>query len=433
MNSNMTATGPSEFRPVVVAPTYNNARMLYDVLTQISAQQLPVIVVNDGSTDDTPQILNRWTSEQQGGPSREAVTHPVNQGKAAGLLTGFATARERGFTHAVTIDTDGQLDPAQINDLLAAAREHPEALIVGNRDMTAPDYPPKSKTGRRVSNLMVRWESGLKVPDSQCGFRVYPLDLVKQLPCNVGRYGFETEILTRTAWAGVEVIPVPVRCKYDIAGGRISHLHPTKDTLRGIAMHLWLLLRAFIPFTRRLDDPEHRRLTGTIVFRLMRWFNPVRAWQEVKHDPDGRSRFAFGLALGVFISNFPVYGIHTIMALYAAKKLKLHPVPLVVGSHLSTPPLTAPLVVLSIATGHLILKGSWPSLHAYTTETWGQYVWMLHKVMWEFIVGSLVFGAVTAGLTYVITLACLWFAKEETPSDRPDNPISAETSIAHRR
>ena len=280
------------FRPVVLAPTYNNARMLYGVMSEIAAQGLPVMVVDDGCTDGTPEILRRWQNEQSDGPARHVVTHPVNRGKADALRTGFVAARELGYTHAITIDTDGQLDPTQIGDLLASAKESPTALILGARDETAPDYPAKSKTGRRVSNFAVWLQSGAHVLDSQCGFRVYPLDLVNALPSNGHRYGFETEILTRFAWAGAEIRHVTVSCIYDVPGGRISHLHPTKDTLRGIGMNLRLLARSCVSLAKRVDSPDHPVPTGTVLRRTLRLLDPVRAWREFRHESDGTAGFA---------------------------------------------------------------------------------------------------------------------------------------------
>ncbi len=257
-------------QPIVIAPTYNNGRMLADVLSHIAAQGLPVLVVNDGSTDDTAGILKRWIAQPIEGTLRQVVTHPRNRGKADALRTGFSAARQQGFTHAITIDTDAQLDPAQIADLLLEARQHPAALIVGDRDATANDYPAKSRAGRRVSNFCVKLESGLNVSDSQCGFRVYPLDLLVDLPCHEGRYGYETEILTRFAWAGGEMRHVPVRCIYDVPGGRISHLNPRSDTLRGIAMHARLLGRSLLPIGVKRFETIANPATGTIWHRLTR-------------------------------------------------------------------------------------------------------------------------------------------------------------------
>jgi len=399
----------SSVHPVVIAPTYNNGRMLEEVLRRISDQGLPVMVVDDGCTDETPGILQKWLAEQNGSPARTVFTHASNRGKADALRTGFAEAAKLGYTHAVTIDTDGQLDPSQISDLLAAARQHPAALVVGDRDSAAPGYPQKSIVGRKISNLAVSWESGAKISDSQCGYRVYPIFLTQMLECRADRYGFETEILTRAAWAGAEIRHVPVHCNYDVPGGRVSHLRPGRDTLRGIAMHLGLIFRSFMPWgVQRIDPADHPRETGTIWRRLLQWINPMRAWRQVRNEPQGRSRFATALALGVFIANLPTYGLQTVMALYLARRFRLHPVPVVVGAHLSTPPVGPLLIVAAIAMGHFMLHGDWPTL-AYFNPSVNGYAAALRAVIGEWILGSLVLGALLAAATYLVTRACLHF------------------------
>lgn len=428
------------FHPVIIAPTYNNARMLPEVLDQIGQHSLPVIVVDDGCTDGTREILSKWVAEaphhkpvgdaedlthpgRAGGlwyTPREVVTHPVNKGKAEALRSGFKRATERGFTHAVTIDTDGQLDPAQIADLLHAARSHPNSLILGDRDMWAPDYPPKNRLGRRLSNLGVFWASGLRVNDSQCGFRVYPLALVNVLPCRAGRYGYETEILTRAGWAGATVHHVTVTCKYEIPGGRISHLKPFKDGLYGVCLNLLLLFRSCLHFrVNRVDDPDRPRETGTIFYRLWNWFSPWRAWRQVRDTEAGRQQFATALAMGVFIANLPAYPFQTILSLYAARRFKLHPLPVVVGSHLSTPPIGPVLILAAIAVGHLMLHGEMLDVRQIEMS-------MIGSVLLEWILGSLAVGAVLAGIVYLTCRACLQFAgkPEPTPPLEPEAPAA---------
>ena len=162
------------FSPVVVAPTFNNAGTLADILRRLDTLGLPILVVDDGSTDATASLLEAWHR----GPRAAAVQvirHDRNQGKGVALMTGFAAALRAGYTHAVTIDTDGQLDPEQVPQMIQAARQSPLAMVLGVRDETAPDYPAKSRLGRRISNLAIRLESGARVRASQCGFRVYPL------------------------------------------------------------------------------------------------------------------------------------------------------------------------------------------------------------------------------------------------------------------
>jgi uncharacterized protein (DUF2062 family) len=397
------------FRPVIIAPTYNNARMLPEVLEQIGRHGVPMMVVDDGCTDGTKEILAAWKSDDG---MREVVTHPVNRGKAEGLRSGFRRATERGFTHAVTIDTDGQLDPSQIADLLHAARSHPNSLILGDRDMYAPDYPPKNRVGRRMSNLAVWLHSGLRVNDSQCGFRVYPLALVAVLPCRAARYGYETEILTRAGWAGATVHHVTVTCKYEIPGGRISHLKPGKDSVYGVCMNLLLLARSCLHLrVTRVDDPDRPRETGTIFRRLCMWFSPWRAWRQVRDTENGRQQFAAALAIGVFIANLPVYGLQTILSLYAARRFKMHPLPVVMGSHLSTPPVGPLLIAAAIAVGHLMLHGELPNFQQFDSSvmsTWGSLVL-------EWILGSVVVGGVLAGIVYLTVRACLQFASKGEP------------------
>jgi glycosyltransferase involved in cell wall biosynthesis len=227
--------------PVVLAPTFNNGRTLEEVLRRIDAAGLASMVIDDGCTDDSPRILQQWSQRQSG---RTIVTHRQNRGKAAALLSGFAAATEAGFTHAITIDTDGQLDPAQIPQLLERAAAKPHCIVVGCRDAGAGDYPTASRLGRRASNLLIRWETGLALDDSQCGFRVYPLRLIEPLACGAGRFGFETEILTRAAWAGVEIEQIAVACRYELPGGRVSHFRPWRDSLAAVGMHVKLLVQS---------------------------------------------------------------------------------------------------------------------------------------------------------------------------------------------
>lgn len=247
----MTQSTPSSLllRPVIVVPTYNNASTLHDILQRIAALGLPMIVVNDGSTDRTGQVLHDWLAEvKQRDLAALVLTHERNRGKAAALLTGFAAAIEQGYTHAITIDTDGQLDPEEIPLLLSAAQESPCALVLGTRDDTKHDYPARSRLGRRLSNAAIRWESGVRISDSQCGLRVYPLGLIQSVPCRASRFAFEAEIITRAGWAGCPVIEVPVTCRYFPPGKRVSHFRPILDSVRGIALHARLLLRALIPW-----------------------------------------------------------------------------------------------------------------------------------------------------------------------------------------
>jgi glycosyltransferase involved in cell wall biosynthesis len=252
------------FSSVIIVPTYNNSRTLADILNRIDNIGLPVIVVNDGSTDSTLHILAGWRSAGVTSPAtRIVVEHAGNFGKAAALLTGFSIARERGYTHAVTIDSDGQLYPEQIPDLLAVARAHSDALVLGVRDASRSNYPIKSRWGRELSNYLIWLECGKFITDSQCGLRVYPLAMVTILKCGARRYCYETEIITRAVWAGWKIREVPVNCRYFQHGEHVSHFNPWLDSARSLKMHINLLLASMKRIWRRflplLDFSRYHR------------------------------------------------------------------------------------------------------------------------------------------------------------------------------
>jgi uncharacterized protein (DUF2062 family) len=432
---------PIAFNPVVVAPTYNNARTLGDVIDGVRALGLPLIVVNDGSTDATGDVLKARSNDD----SVIVVTHERNRGKAAALRSGFSHASDRGFTHAVTIDTDGQHDPAEIPKLLERARQSPQALVLGLRDESAPGYPGKSRLGRRVSNLFIRMECGLRVEDSQCGLRVYPLGLVRAVRASAGRFGFESEIVTRAGWAGCEVVETPVACRYLPPGERVSHLNPLVDTLRGFGMHGRLLMRAMSPWPRHAKWPERpeqadaRRLHR----KLLDWLNPVEAWRQARRDRVGREAFAAGLALGAFIGNLPTYGLHAFIGLYAARRLHVHPVPVVIGTNISTPPLGPVLNAAAIVVGHLILHRSLPSAGDYNFHDMG-FLGVLRRMLLEWVIGSPIIGLVCTFFVFVISnrLLKLAAAKDQVTAStasaktadstglHPDRPESQATHPA---
>jgi uncharacterized protein (DUF2062 family) len=410
-------TDPAPFQLVAVAPTYNNARTLMDILTRIEAQDIPLIVVNDGSTDATGQLLSQW----EGIPHKSLVSvvnHERNRGKAAALRSGFAAAATAGYTHALTIDTDGQLDPEQIPAVRNIAQLWPQSLVVGNRDEQAHDYPARSRIGRRFSNFMVWMESGVRVEDSQCGFRVYPLDFVNAVKCRAGHFGFETEIITRAGWAGCPVTHAPVRCRYLPAGQRVSHFRPWLDSLRALLMHALLLLRALSPWPRhpRCRAPADAAPSAQSLWRkAWTWIDPRLAWRQLNEDQLGRTACATGLALGVFIANLPLYGLQTLLSLYSARRLHLNPLSVLLGSQLSTPPIGPLLGIAAVTLGHLLLHGSLPVAANFNIAHLGWKA-VLGPVLLDWAVGGLLMGLILGAIVFAIAICSINLII------RPENP-----------
>jgi uncharacterized protein (DUF2062 family) len=386
-------------------------------------------VVNDGSTDDTANLLAQWQPSIN--TPVEVVTHPQNRGKAAALQSGFAAARRLGYTHALTIDTDGQLDPEQIPDLLKAAERSGDAFVLGTRDDTRSDYPAKSRVGRRVSNTMIWMESGLRVQDSQCGMRVYPLAMFDIVRCAAGRFSFEAEIITRAGWAHWPIVEVPVICHYTPPGGRVSHFKPWRDSFHGFFMHGRLVFRTLAPIGHRKwpgYKPPHAPPRKWLK-EVAQWLSPLRAWRELRSEGDGidRSTAAVGFATGVLLANLPIYGLQTAAGLYIARRLHLHPIPVVAGSQLSTPPLGIALSIAAISLGSFLLHGKWIlwSNLDYTQIGFGQMLGPLIGAWWlgGFLIGLALGTAAFFGSRYAIAMLDQRDAASRTDSSHLDTGV----------
>ena len=217
-----------------VIPSYNNGGTVADVVQGVLHQSLPVIVVDDGSTDSTSDALK--------GLDIKIVRHPVNRGKGRALKTGLEEARRLGYRFALTLDADGQHDPADIPTLVAAAGER--TLVVGSRNLTAEGMPSGNTFANRFSNFWFTVQTGRKLPDTQTGFRIYPLEDLPSLKLLTARYEAELTLLVFSAWKKLRIVPVPVRVYYP--EDRVSHFRPFADFFRISVLNTILCVLALV-------------------------------------------------------------------------------------------------------------------------------------------------------------------------------------------
>lgn len=223
-------------RFTVVIPAYNHGRQLRDVLAKTLRFGFPVFVVDDGSTDSTPQTLASFSQVT-------VLRHEMNRGKGASLLDGLSLAAKTA-DYAITLDADGQHDPDDIPSLLRAVPGHERPLVIGKRSgMARADVPWTSRWGRRFSNFWVWASCGKWISDSQSGFRIYPLPETLLLAAESRRFQFEVEILVRAVWSGMPLLEVPVSVRYGSAGERVSHFRPFVDFMRNSKVFTKLILR----------------------------------------------------------------------------------------------------------------------------------------------------------------------------------------------
>jgi glycosyltransferase involved in cell wall biosynthesis len=213
-------------RLVLLLPAYNAAPTLAAVLAEVSSYGFPILVVNDGSRDETGEVASA-------GPVWKIASHPRNRGKGAALKTGFAEAVEGGFTHALTIDSDGQHPASAIPQFAAGSAAKPGAILVGNRfaDKQIEDMPLVRRISNGLSSMLVSLAAGTRIPDAQCGMRVYPLQILKDLPLDSDGYALETEVLVKASRMNIEVVNIPISCQYP-DGTATSRYRPIVDSWR---------------------------------------------------------------------------------------------------------------------------------------------------------------------------------------------------------
>ncbi|MDR0700441.1 MAG: glycosyltransferase family 2 protein [Tannerella sp.] len=208
----------------VIIPTYNNSRFLPSVLDAALSHTSSVIVVNDGSTDETGKVLERYQT------SLKIISYRDNKGKGYALRRGFDKAEELGFRYAVTLDSDGQHAISDLPLFLEAIKKHPEAMIIGSRELKQKNMPRKNTFANQFSNFWFTLQTGRKLPDTQTGFRLYPLAAMKKMRPFTSRYEAELELLVRSAWRNIPQIPVPIQVHYPPE--RTTHFRPSVDFLR---------------------------------------------------------------------------------------------------------------------------------------------------------------------------------------------------------
>jgi glycosyltransferase involved in cell wall biosynthesis len=217
-------------------PAYRAAATIGPVVSGARRHCTRVLVVDDGSEDDT--------AGRAAAAGAEVHRHPGNAGKGAALRTGLEALAATGVARALTLDADGQHLPEEMPRLLAASDAAPEAIVVGVRRKAGHDIRRINRLGNWAADLLLRVIARRALPDTQSGFRVYPVRATLALGAAGRRFDFETEVLLRAARCGIRVVGVPVAVHYPPQGERVSHYRPGRDTLRIIATVLRVLVRS---------------------------------------------------------------------------------------------------------------------------------------------------------------------------------------------
>ena len=242
---------------LVLIPSYNTGERLFSTVSAARAQWNPVWVVVDGSTDGTGERLQQMAAAD---PGLRVWLLPHNQGKGSAVLHGLRAAQEAGYTHALTMDSDGQHPADLIPAFMQASQARPETMVLG-RPVFDASAPLLRVRGRKVSNSWTQLETLFAgIGDSLYGFRVYPVPALiatmERQPW-MRRFDFDTEAVVRLAWRGVKPVNIDAPVKYLTAEeGGVSHFNYLRDN----ALLTWMHTRLMIEFVLRLPGLLWRRL-----------------------------------------------------------------------------------------------------------------------------------------------------------------------------
>ena len=217
-------------------PTYNNANTILDLVRRTREQLKDIIVVVDGCTDNTLDLLRELDFPIT------IVSYPKNKGKGYALKQGFRKAIELGFEYVLTIDSDGQHYPEDIPLLVSALKKHPGSLVVGSRKLVSENVPSTNKFANAFSNFWFHIQTHVKLPDTQTGFRIYPLKKLYGLSMMTHRYEAELLLLVFAAWHNVPLLPGDIRVYYPPKEERISHFRPAVDFTRISILNIFLIM-----------------------------------------------------------------------------------------------------------------------------------------------------------------------------------------------
>ena len=371
-----------------VIPVYNNAMTVHTVVRQCLRELPDVLVVDDGSTDT--DLAAFYASSRV-----TVLRNETNRGKGAAIRRAAEYLASLGADYMITLDADGQHFPEDIRTFLPLFEANEHAVIVGCRDFNTENVPESSRFGRSFANFWMRVETGVPVDDCQSGFRAYPVKYIVQLNCISDRYGYETELLTRSAWAGLDILCVPVRVCYPPQGKRISHFRPWLDNFRLSCLHTHLVGLRLLPY------PKKKLVKREVPLSIFRPKELFTALLKENATPEG---LASSAAVGTFLAVLPIPGFHIAAIVYFTQRFHLNKIMALLIQHLFMPPLSP---FLCIELGHYFMHRRWLTALTFRTVV----IEMPHR-LWEWFLGSLLLAPFWAVAIWFATFAAVKFFKQ---------------------
>lgn len=364
----------------VIIPTYNNQKTVGGVIQEVLDYSNDVIIVVDGATDDTLAIANSFSDRAT------ILEYQPNKGKGIALQTGFQEATRKGFKYAITIDSDGQHFPEDLPKFLDEIEEWPGSMILGARNLNAENMPGKNSFANKFSNFWFWAETGKKMPDTQTGFRLYPLERLGTRRFITSRFEFEVEVIVKLAWRGVPFRSIPIQVKYD-PNERVSHFRPGPDFTRISFVNAYLVILAVL------------------------WHHPVRFIRsnplklirdEALKKDESHLRKAASIGFGVFFGIVPIWGFQLLVGIPSAIALRMNKVLFIAAANISIPPMIPLILFGSYLVGAPFVGNDIeiPSIDEITLND-------IHRNVIQYYVGACVLAVVSGLAAFLVSLGLM--------------------------
>lgn len=373
---------------VVIVPTFNNERTLEKVIHDILIYTNRIIVVNDGSTDSTTEIIKKLPVE--------SVSYSENQGKGYAIRCGFKKALELGYEYAITIDSDGQHFADDLVQFVRSLPHNSNAIIIGARNMDQSSVPGKSSFGNKFSNFWFWFETGLRLPDTQSGYRLYPIKSLSPIQFFTRKYEFEIEVLVRSFWKGINVISVPVKVSYP--ENRVSHFRPFKDFSR-----ISVLNTILVTITILYIKPRNffRSFKGRKVKEVLN--------EHLLNGHHSEAVKAFSMGFGVFMGIVPIWGFQLVVAIALSIIFRLNKALVIIAANISIPPCIPFILYGSLVAGSFFVDD--PILLPRPSDVSMNFI---RESLTQYFLGSMVLAVIAGLLVGLATYGFLLVFKRKT-------------------
>lgn len=380
-----------EINCCVIIPTYNNDKTLLRVLSGVLEHCAPedIIVVNDGATDRTTEILEEFAERIT------VLNNPENKGKGYSLRRGFKEAIQKGYDNAISIDSDGQHLPDDIPVFIDAALSNKGALLMGSRNMEQEGVPGKSSFGNKFSNFWFWFETGIRLPDTQTGYRLYPLEPLRRIRLFTYKFETEIEVIVKMAWRDVPIIPVNIRVIYD-KNERVTHFRPFRDFTRISLLNTYLVTLTLLFYLHK---------------RLLKFIWRKGLWQIIKEEAlkpnESNSSKAASIGFGLFMGIVPIWGFQLLTGIPLSIYFRMNKVLFITAANISLPPAIPFILFASYKFGGLFYQNGAQvgALSDLTLES-------IHVNFVQYFIGGTLLAAVTGLVGYGIAYILFkWFRK----------------------